>query len=204
MSEDELRVTGRPITLSGANRREYLPLLTHAVRDFARLAGFAEAPGERAATIAAALAGALMNPSLEPVEGGSIDLTCEPAPGGMKVVLHDDGPPFDPSRSGRAAEVVHGLLEEGSPDWVSFRDLGRGGKEVEIMLHLPGDVGGGDEPPDSPADGHAFRVRGDRPGAEWIDADPSLAWRPKMKNRARAERPAKSPSACCVPDRPPQ
>ncbi len=175
MIEGEQRPTSPPITLSVANLPEYLPLLTHAVRDFARLAGFSSEAGERAATIAGGMAAALMDPALEPLEGGSIDLTCSTAPGGMKVVLHDEGPPFDPSRSGRAAEIVHSLLEEGSPDWIGFRNLGRGGKEVEIMLHLPGGAeGAGDEATGPPPDGSELRIRGDRADAEWPDLDLSL------------------------------
>jgi GNAT superfamily N-acetyltransferase len=175
VSEGEERTTSPPISLSVANLPEYLPLLVHAVRDFARLTAFPEEAGERAATIVGGMAAALIDPALEPLAGGSIDLTCRAVPGGMMVVLHDEGPPFDPSRSGSAAEIVHSLLQEGSPDWIGFRNLGRGGKEVEIMLHLPGrGEEGGDEASGSPPDESELRFRGDRPGADWPDVDDSL------------------------------
>ena len=65
----------------------------------------------------------------------TVDLTCEIVPGGLTVTLHDDGPPFDPSRAGDADAFVRGLLEEGSADWVEFRNEGRGGKTVRMMFH---------------------------------------------------------------------
>ena len=121
---------GRQLTLTVPNQPEYLPAVGDAARGVARIAGFDGDALEYVATVTTRLAGMLMNPALEPPEGGEIDVVCAQTSGGLHVALHDDGPPFDPSSVGVASDLIHGLLRGGSPDWVLFRNLGRGGKEA--------------------------------------------------------------------------
>jgi hypothetical protein len=122
------------LTLSVPNHPEYEKLVRDTARDAAKLARFHSGGRQRVAAVVGELATILMGLE-EPREDVNVDLTCEVVPGGLRVTLHDDGPPFDPSRAGEASAFVHGLLENGSPDWVEFRNLGRGGKDVRIMFH---------------------------------------------------------------------
>ncbi len=124
------------LMLTIPNRPDYLALVQHTTRDAARLAGFHKGGRHRASNVVCQLAQVFMGTPARPLEDGEIDLTCEVVPGGLSVTLHDDGPPFDPSLRGQASAFVHGLLTDGSPDWVEFRNLGRGGTTVQVMLHV--------------------------------------------------------------------
>jgi GNAT superfamily N-acetyltransferase len=164
---------GHQLTLTVANQTEYLPAVGDAARGVARIAGFDGDALEYVAAVTTRLAGMLMDPALEPPEGGEIDVVCAQTSGGLHMALHDDGPPFDPSSVGVASDLIHGLLRGGTPDWVLFRNLGRGGKEVAAMLHLP-EVTAEEATEWAPAGDEDRRVlglliRGDRPGAFILD-----------------------------------
>ncbi len=146
------------LTLSVPNHPEYLKLVRDTARDAAKLAKFHSGGRQRVATVVGELATLLMGRD-EPREDVNVDMTCEVASGGLRVTLHDDGPPFDPSRAGEASAFVHGVLADGSPDWVEFRNLGRGGKTVRVMFHhrkATADVG--PDLPDETAADDAFVV----------------------------------------------
>jgi hypothetical protein len=160
------------LTLSVPNHPEYEKLVRDTARDAAKLARFHSGGRQRVASVVGELATILMGLE-EPREDVNVDLTCEVVPGGLRVTLHDDGPPFDPSRAGEASAFVHGLLEDGSPDWVEFRNLGRGGKDMRIMFHhrkAAADCGP-DLPDESDAD-DAFVVSG---GGDRLFADAATA-----------------------------
>lgn len=164
--------TGTPhLTLSVPNRPEYLRLVHDTAADAARLAGFHSGGRHRIAATVGELATVLMGRA-EPREDVNVDVTCEVVPGGLRVTLHDDGPPFDPSRAGEASAFVHGLIEDGSPDWVEFRNLGRGGKTVRIMFHHRKAVTAGSDLPDESETDDALLVSG---GRDVLYADASTA-----------------------------
>ncbi len=133
MSEPGTSPAARRVTLSVPSRPEFLGLVRDAARGSAALAGFRDDARKRVATVVQQLAAILVLEAAHEVL--TVDLTCEVVPGGLTVTLHDDGPPFDPSRAGDADAFVRGLLDEGSADWVEFRNEGRGGKTVRMMFH---------------------------------------------------------------------
>ena len=149
------------LTLSVPNRPRYLRLVRDTARDAARLAGFHSGGRRRVAGIVEELATVLMG-GVEPREQLDVDVVCEVVPGGLSVTLHDGGPPFDPSRAGEASAFVHGLLEEGSPDWVEFRNLGRGGRTVRIMFHHRKAAEAGADLPGESDEDDALLVSADR------------------------------------------
>ena len=148
------------LTLSVPNRPEYLRLVRDAAKDAARLAGFHGGGRQRIATTTGELANTLMGGN-EPRDEMNVEVRCEVVPGGLLVTLHDEGPPFDPSRAGDASAFVHSLLDEGSPDWVEFRNLGRGGKTVAIMFHHRKAAAAGSDLPDESDADDALLVSGD-------------------------------------------
>ena len=133
MSEPGTSPAARRVTLSVPSRPEFLGLVRDAARGSAALAGFRDDARKRVAAVVQQLAAILVLEAAHEVL--TVDLTCEVVPGGLTVTLHDDGPPFDPSRAGDADAFVRGLLDEGSADWVEFRNEGRGGKTVRMMFH---------------------------------------------------------------------
>ena len=133
MGDQGATTAARRVTLSVPSRPEFLGLVRDAARGSAALAGFRDDARRRVASVVQQLAAILVLEATHEVL--TVDLTCEVVPGGLTVTLHDDGPPFDPSRAGDADAFVRGLLEEGSADWVEFRNEGRGGKTVRMMFH---------------------------------------------------------------------
>jgi hypothetical protein len=123
----------RRITLSVPSRPEFLGLVRDSGRGAAALAGFRGDARHRVGVVTQQLAAILVLEATHDVL--TLDLVCEIVPGGLTVTLHDDGPPFDPSRAGDADAFVRALLDEGSADWVEFRNEGRGGKTVRMMFH---------------------------------------------------------------------
>jgi hypothetical protein len=123
----------RRLTLSVPSRPEFLGLVRDTARGAAALAGFRGDARKRVAAVVQQLAAILVLEAAQ--EELTVDMTCEVVPGGLTVTLHDDGPPFDPSHAGEAAVFVQGLLDEGSADWVEFRNEGRAGKTVRMMFH---------------------------------------------------------------------
>ena len=123
----------RRLTLSVPSRPEFLGLVRDTGRSAAALAGFRDDARRRVGVVAQQLAAILVLEAAHEVL--TMDLTCEIVPGGLTLTLHDDGPPFDPSRSGDADAFVHDLLKEGSADWIEFRNEGRAGKTVRMMFH---------------------------------------------------------------------
>jgi hypothetical protein len=133
MSDAGTTSAARRVTLSVPSRPEFLGLVRDTARGGAALAGFRDDARRRVATAVQQLAAILVLEAAHEVL--TVDVTCEVVPGGLTVTLHDDGPPFDPSRTGDADAFVRGLLKEGSADWVEFRNEGRGGKTVRMMFH---------------------------------------------------------------------
>ena len=133
MSDSGTTPASRRVTLSVPSRPEFLGLVRDTARGGAALAGFRDDARKRVAVVVQQLAAILVLEATHEVL--TVDLTCEVVPGGLTVTLHDDGPPFDPSRAGDADAFVRGLLNEGSADWVEFRNEGRGGKTVRMMFH---------------------------------------------------------------------
>jgi hypothetical protein len=130
---DAESAAARRVTLSVPSRPEFLGLVRDAGRGAAALAGFKDDDRRRVGDVAQQLAAILVLEAAHDVL--TVDLICEIVPGGLTVTLHDDGPPFDPSRTGDADAFVRGLLDEGSADWVEFRNEGRAGKTVRMMFH---------------------------------------------------------------------
>jgi len=169
----------RRVTLSVPSRPEFLGLVRDAARGSAALAGFRDDARRRVASVVQQLAAILVLEASHEVL--TVDLTCEVVPGGLTVTLHDDGPPFDPSRAGEADSFVRGLLKEGSADWVEFRNEGRGGKTVRMMFHhrsavheQPDDLPAGDEDALVIAGRGAWELRGGEVEPLW-ELDPEDA-----------------------------
>jgi hypothetical protein len=127
------KAAARRVTLSVPSRPEFLGLVRDSARGAAALAGFQDEGRRRVGDVSQQLTAILVLEAAHDIL--TVDLICEIVPGGLIVTLHDDGPPFDPSRAGDADAFVRGLLEEGSADWVEFHNEGRGGKTVRMMFH---------------------------------------------------------------------
>ena len=159
----------RRVTLSVPSRPEFLGLVRDLGRGAAALAGFRGDDRRRVGVVVQRLAAILVLEAAREVL--TLDLVCELVPGGLTVTLHDDGPPFDPSRAGEADSFVRGLLEEGSADWVEFRNEGRAGKTVQMMFHHGASSRGPEA--DLPADADSL-VAGGRAAWELADGGEQL------------------------------
>jgi serine/threonine-protein kinase RsbW len=83
-------------------------------------------------------------------ESQAFDIICERLPGGIRVIIHEMGMPFDPTRipeyrPGESAGMGV-LLMKAMMDDCSFHNLGPLGKETHLIKYLPGPAGETGEP----------------------------------------------------------
>jgi anti-sigma regulatory factor (Ser/Thr protein kinase) len=83
---------------------------------------------------------AIIRYSFEPHERAALDISCERIPAGLKILVRDKGLPFD----GTAPASSEPKFLEQAPlslrdhfDEIFFNNLGREGKEVVLIKHLP-------------------------------------------------------------------
>ncbi len=136
---------GRSI-LTVTNEITYLPAIQSFAREFSREMGFGLEDQEK---ILLAVEEAVVNVIEHAFESAeqSFQIIFEPSPGGIKIIIKDKGLPYDP-------RLVPGYtapdgIEEVSPrglgsfimkkcvDEVYFCNLGKEGKELHLLKHLP-------------------------------------------------------------------
>ena len=137
----------QPSTLTVPNDLSFLRAIQAYGREMAQRIGFAKEDIER---ILLALEEAVVNiieHAYEEDENATYQIIFEPIGTGLKIIARDKGLPFSPERL--SGHHSHTDLMEGSPiglgslimrrsvDEVRFYNLGREGKEVHLVRHLP-------------------------------------------------------------------
>lgn len=118
-------------------RKEYLPAIGNAVRAFAEQFSFSEKEIFQLELIVEEACLNVIEHAFDPDEKGSLDVVIERRPGKLVIGVEDQGLPFDFSKVDSNAESGLGmLLIRSFADEVSFLNLGRYGKRVEITKSL--------------------------------------------------------------------
>ncbi len=130
------------------NETTYLPLALAFVRETALLYGFI---GKQLKEMEIALEETIVNVITHGQHFESnetLEIACERIPRGIKIVVHETGIPFDPSRVATftPAELLEHMTTEGlgthlikrMMDEVRFENLGPGGKETCLIKYLAG------------------------------------------------------------------
>ncbi len=137
----------RPAYLTVPNDLSYLPGIQAFAAEFARMAGF-EASEIQMTLLA--LEEAVVNVvkhSFEPDEIATYQLIFEPTTAGIEIVVKDKGLPFAPSLvpeytapadiDDTVGSGLGSFLMKKSVDKIEFHNLGRDGKELHLVKHLP-------------------------------------------------------------------
>ena len=131
-------------SLTIPNHYAYVGVARTYIGEVAKKMGFDE---QDRLTIERAVAEAVttvIEHSFEPDERATLDISCERVPLGLKIIIADQGLPFDPTRlpgadPGEVSKDAPGpeisLLKE-SMDEVEFHNLGPAGKEIVLIKYL--------------------------------------------------------------------
>ena len=126
----------------------FIGMIQRFVRDYARLAGFGDTDLDRFDLVIEEAATNVIEGAFLPGERGTFDVSCERVPAGMRITVHDEGLPYDPSLAavfdpsaeleqqtgaGLGSYLMHQLM-----DTVEFRNLGVHGKETVFTKYLEG------------------------------------------------------------------
>lgn len=134
------------VTLHVPNDIRYLPLVLESAAVTARIAGFEEAAlGKVCLGLEEAVVNIIEHAYL-PSEEAAFDVSLEPSPLGLKIVLSEQGLPFDPDAVERynpadPNQVLSGAglglhLMKQCFDEVRFHNRGKLGKETELTKYL--------------------------------------------------------------------
>jgi anti-sigma regulatory factor (Ser/Thr protein kinase) len=135
------------LKLTLPNQMAYLPLAQSFVSEAARQFGFT---GPELSQIQLGVEEAVTNVmkhAYDAEESRSFDIVCEQIAGGVRIVVHEKGMPFDPSQipnyepgwdlAGSSAAGLGVFLMRTMMDDCSFHNLGPGGKETRLIKYLP-------------------------------------------------------------------
>jgi anti-sigma regulatory factor (Ser/Thr protein kinase) len=127
------------------NEMPYLPLAQSFVRHVATQFGFEEPSlGQLDVAIEEAVTN-VMKYGYDAEESRSFDITCERLPGGIRVIIHETGMPFDPSLIPEyhpgESQGMGVFLMKSMVDDCSFHNLGPLGKETHLIKYLPQNTG---------------------------------------------------------------
>lgn len=123
--------------ISIAARREYLPAIGNAVRAFAEQFLMNEKEIFQLELMVEEACLNVIEHAFEPDETGSLDVVIERKPGKIVIGIEDQGLPFDFNKVDPNSESGLGmLLIRSFADQVSYLNLGRKGKRVEIIKSL--------------------------------------------------------------------
>ncbi len=123
------------------NEMPYLSLAQSFVRHVATQFGFEEPSlGQLDVAMEEAVTN-VMKYGYDAEESRSFDITCERLPGGIRVIVHETGMPFDPSRIPQyhpgESRGMGVFLMKSMVDDCSFHNLGPLGKETHLIKYLP-------------------------------------------------------------------
>jgi serine/threonine-protein kinase RsbW len=127
------------------NELPYLPLAQSFVREAAAHFGFDGASLSQIELAVEEAVANVMQHGYDAEESRTFDIICEHLPGGIRVIIHEMGMPFDPSRipeyrPGEPAGMGVFLMKAMMDD-CSFHNLGPLGKETHLIKYLPGPAG---------------------------------------------------------------
>ena len=122
------------LKLTLPNEMPYLPLAQSFVREAAAHFGFAGASLSQIELAVEEAVANVMQHGYDAEESQAFDIICEHLPGGIRVIIHEMGMPFDPSRipeyrPGESAGMGVFLMKAMMDD-CSFHNLGPLGKEA--------------------------------------------------------------------------
>lgn len=132
--------------LTVPNDRTYTHVAGMYVREVARKVGFEQDERESIAKAVEEVLTAVIERAFEPHEQGTIEVSCERVPLGLKVSVKDRGAPFEPlpitecridgqpPADLRSGEPI--CLAKGYVDDVEFHNLGPEGKETVLIKYL--------------------------------------------------------------------
>jgi anti-sigma regulatory factor (Ser/Thr protein kinase)/ribosomal protein S18 acetylase RimI-like enzyme len=137
----------RPAYLTVPNDLSYL----HGIQDFAaecaRLAGFASSEIQMTLLALEEAVVNVVKHSFEPDEIASYQLIFEPTTSGIRIIIKDKGLPFAPNMvpeyiapadiDDATGSGLGSFLMKKSVDGIEFHNLGREGKELHLIKHLP-------------------------------------------------------------------
>jgi len=136
MAADAIKCESSQLVLP--NDHTYQPIAADFVSAVAKKFGFLETDCQKIATGIDAALGIIFEHAFEVGQTGSVTLSCERRPQGIKIVLHDKGIPFDYRRF---VEELSDRRENKYSfkdffDEVRFNNLGPGGKEIVLIKRL--------------------------------------------------------------------
>ena len=133
------------LKLTLPNEMAYLPLAQSFVREAAAHFGFEGASLSQIELAVEEAVANVMQHAYDPEESQAFDIICERLPGGIRVIIHEMGMPFDPSRipAYRPGETagMGVFLMKAMMDDCFFHNLGPLGKETHLIKYLPGPAG---------------------------------------------------------------
>jgi serine/threonine-protein kinase RsbW len=137
----------RPAYLTVPNDLSYLPGIQGLAAECARLAGFSESDIQMTLLAVEEAVVNVVEHSFEPDEAATYQLVFEPMTSGIRIVIKDKGLPFAPSLvpeytgptdlDGATGSGLGLFLMKKSVDEIEFHNLGREGKELHLIKHLP-------------------------------------------------------------------
>jgi serine/threonine-protein kinase RsbW len=143
------------LKLTLPNEMPYLPLAQSFVREVAAHFGFQSASLSQIELAVEEAVANVMQHGYDAEESRTFDIICEHLPGGIRVIIHEMGMPFDPSHipeyhPGEPAGMGVFLMKAMMDD-CSFHNLGPMGKETHLIKYLPGPAGEAGAPAAPPA-----------------------------------------------------
>ena len=149
------------VKLTLPNELSYLPVAQAVVREAARRCGFDEAALAEIEVGVEEAVSNVMKHAYDSEENPTFEIVCERIPGGIQIVLHEKGIPFDPRRIPHYEPAQMGLdsssagmgfhLMKSMMDDVQLVNLGPAGKETRLIKRLKGEAGLGAESAPAPA-----------------------------------------------------
>jgi anti-sigma regulatory factor (Ser/Thr protein kinase) len=131
-------------SLKVPNHKAYVGVARTYVGEVAKKIGFDEEDRLMIQSAVAEAVTTVMEHAFEPDERATLDISCERVPLGLKIIIADQGLPFDPDRlsdtipggvsEDAAGPGISGLKE--SVEEVEFHNLGPAGKEIVLIKYL--------------------------------------------------------------------
>jgi anti-sigma regulatory factor (Ser/Thr protein kinase) len=131
-------------SLTIPNHKAYVGVARTYVGEVAKKIGFDEQDRLMIESAVAEAVTTVMEHAFEPDERATLDISCERVPLGLKVIIADQGLPFDPNR---LSDTIPGGVSKDAPgpgisglkesvEEVEFHNLGPAGKEIVLIKYL--------------------------------------------------------------------
>ncbi len=126
-------------SLTIPSQKAYITVVRKYVREVAGKLGFGEADSSVIERAVGDSISRIIEQAFEPYERGSIQISCERAPLGLKIRIADQGLPFDPTMppiQTTTNSEASGISLKEIMDEVEFHNLGPSGKEIILIKYL--------------------------------------------------------------------